>query len=72
MENSTIFLFVTIFICFAVIFGFLLHLQTTLTKSRKDTEAMHRVLAESRQETAAMRQAITATNVQGQWGEFQL
>ena len=33
---------------------------------------MHRALAESRQETAAMRQALTATNIQGQWGELLL
>lgn len=51
MENSTIFIFVAVFICFAITFGFLIHLQTTLTKSRKDTEAMHQALAESRQET---------------------
>ncbi|GHO72597.1 hypothetical protein KSD_03680 [Ktedonobacter sp. SOSP1-85] len=72
MENSTIFLFTAIFICFAVIIGFLIYLQTTLVKSRKDIEAMHRALAEARQETTAMRRALTATHVQGQWGEMQL
>lgn len=72
MENSAIFLFATIFVCFAVILGFLIYLQTMIIKSRKDTEAMNRALAESRQETAAMRRALTAPTAQGQWGELQL
>lgn len=66
MENGIIILFAAILvICFAVIFGFLVRLQTLLT-------ATQTALAQSQQEMAAMRRALTATNVQGQWGEMQL
>ena len=66
MENGIIFLFaVMMIICFVIIFGFLVRLQTLLT-------ATQTALAQSQQEIVAVRRALTATNVQGQWGKIQL
>lgn len=66
MENNIIFIFVAIMlICLVAIFLFLIRLQTLLT-------ATQTALAQSQQEMATMRRALTATNVQGQWGEIQL
>jgi len=69
MENSTVLIFVAVLIVLffglVAIFLFLVRLQTLLT-------ATQTALFQSQQETAAIRRALTSTNVQGQWGEMQL
>jgi DNA recombination protein RmuC len=76
MQNEIILISVVIFVTFCLGYWLLVRpvsqLQTTTREMQTLLIATQTALAQSQQETAALRRALTATTIQGQWGEMQL
>jgi len=78
MENEIVFISAAIFIAFCLGAGYWLlvrpvqQLRVTTAQMQTLLTATQTALAQAREETVALRRALTATSIQGQWGEIQL
>ena len=78
MENEIIFISAAIFIVFCLGAGYWLlvrpvrQLRATTAQMQTLLTATQTALVQAREETVALRRALTSTSIQGQWGEIQL
>ncbi len=78
MGNDIVFISIAIFVVFCLGIGYWLlvrpvrQLQAITREMQTLLTATQTALAQAQEETAALRRALTAPTVQGQWGEMQL
>ena len=78
MGNDIVFISIAIFVVFCLGIGYWLlvrpvrQLQTTTREMQVLLATTQTTLAQTQRETAALRRALTAPTIQGQWGEMTL